>query len=202
MKKNHYYLYCDASYAHIEQFAVSGYVVFTSTAQHEKESKTPENVKTYFFKEKNNIRAEILGANKALNELKELLLKSDITLSNLDLQLYSDCQTLTNLLGRREKLEATGYISDRKKAPLANTDLYQEFFKLYDELQPEIHWVKGHAPGEADDRNQAHFRVVDKVVRKQLRILVKKENPNEQEPAKRTDQKSFQRIQRKKLGST
>ena len=120
-------------------------------------------IRTHFFKEKNNSRAELYGAIHALQTFL------DEHKERCQVELFCDGPTLTNLLERREKLEATDFISVRKKATLPNADLYKLFFSLIDQLQPAIHQV-----GEEWTDSKKNFHLLDKQVRKELRTLVKK----------------------------
>jgi ribonuclease HI len=178
-EKQSFFLYTDASFSHLENLGVSGFYVFEGTSQHENSQPNSHGLKTYFFKEENNIRAEIVGALFALNHFMSDCKAKNLALNSVDLNLYSDCQTLTNLLSRREKLEATDYISERKKTTLVNADLYKQFFKVYDDLKPQIHWLEGHFKKATMTLTQKNFQVVDKQVRKELRTLVKEKQPAE-----------------------
>ncbi len=175
MSKAKYFVYTDASFSHLDSLGVSGFSVFESETTHEQGAMTRAGIRTHFFKESNNIRAEIIGALWALNTIAEESKNSGSgKLSDkLEINLFSDCQTLTNLLARRGKLIATDYISKRKNLPLVNTDLYKDFFIVYDELQPIIHWVNGHTKKENQTAIQKNFEMVDKQVRKELRTMVK-----------------------------
>ena len=176
MSKTKYFVYTDASFSHLDLLGISGFSIFESEATHEQGVMTRAGIRTHFFKESNNIRAEIIGALWALKTIAEESKNSGPgKLSDkLEINLFSDCQTLTNLLARRKKLIATDYIGVRKNTPLANTDLYKTFFLIYDELQPVIHWVNGHTKKENQSQIQKNFEVVDKQVRKELRTMVKK----------------------------
>jgi len=88
------------------------------------------------------------------------------------LNVYTDCQTVTGLIDRRDKLEKTNFISQTKQTPLANADLLKEFYKIYDQLHPEIIWVKGHTSSK-DTKIKKNFSTVDKEVRKALRLALK-----------------------------
>jgi ribonuclease HI len=173
MKIEKYFIYTDASYSHLDGFAVSGFLIFDGLKAHQASQFTKDGVRTYFFKEENNIRAEIVGAMHALNLFIEERKKEKVSLDDIEVNLYSDCQTLTNLLQRREKLEATDFISARKKTTLPNATLYKDFFSLYDELKPKIHWLEGHSKKATQSLEQKHFALVDKQVRQELRATVK-----------------------------
>lgn len=172
MRTQQYHIYTDASFSRIENLGVAGFLIF--------DGKTSEPaIRTYTYKETNNIRAEIVGAIWALQTFIEDCKKENQNADELEINLYSDCQTITNLLTRRKKLEATDFISARKKSRLANADLYKTFFLIYDELQPKIHWVKGHSKKESQTLIQKNFALVDKQVRKKLRAILTKGSRDE-----------------------
>ena len=177
MKVSKIFIYTDASFSLAGAFGVYGFVIFNSVATHEKGLAMEPGIRTHFFKEANNIRAEIFGAIHGLKIFIEESRKDKLNLNGIEINLYSDCQTLTNLLGRRDKLTSTNYISASKKTTLANADLYKIFYSIYDELKPKLHWVKGHSKKENQSIIQKNFQMVDRQVRKELRTLVKKNQP-------------------------
>lgn len=172
MNKKKYYIYTDASYSHKEALGVSGYLIFTSEFTHELSEITELSIKTDVFKESNNIRAELCGAINVLKIFIETQKKEKCCFSSLEINLYTDCKSLTNLLARRKKLELTGYIGSSKKTILSNADLYKIFFLIYDDLKPIIHWVKGHSSKASQTLVQRNFQIIDKHVRKELRTYV------------------------------
>lgn len=164
---NQYFIYTDASFNKNFQTGVAGFFIFNSTAEHEKGLDSIASIPTITFTEKNNIRAEIRGALYALEFFEKKIEEKDFSLT-----LYTDCQTISHLLERREKLESTHYISKQKKAVLANADIYKAFFLIYDRLRPEIVWVKGHVSSENQTAIQKNFSFIDKAVREKLRSLI------------------------------
>ena len=142
-------IYTDASFSKTHGLAVIGYMI-------------SDKLTILEIKESNNIRAEIRGVITALNAAPK----------SASVTLYTDCQTVTELIGRRDKLEKTNFISQTKQTPLANADLYKEFYKIYDQLHPEIIWVKGHTSSK-DTKIKKNFSTVDKEVRKALRLAIK-----------------------------
>ncbi len=130
------------------------------------------NIQARSFQVNNNIRAEIIGANYILKKLNDEINLKDIDHKNVEINLYSDCQTLTDLLRRRDKLQANDFVSGKKKTELANADLYKEFYALYDLIKPQIIWVKGHSRNAGQSVEQKNFQIIDQKVRKELRLLV------------------------------
>jgi ribonuclease HI len=155
------YIYTDASFSKSHEVAVIGYAIFNSTEEHESVPLAKLKLNISQIQENNNIRAEITGALMALRSCPK----------NKMVFLYSDCQTTCNLLSRREKLERTNYISQSKNQILANADLYQEFYRLYDLIRPEIQWVKGHSKNKLT-QIEKNFSHLDKEVRKYLRKTI------------------------------
>ena len=101
---------------------MSGFLFFANEVAHQSSTILDSSIETQSFKVKNNIRAEIIGANHCLKRLIDEIKLIGIDAKNLEINLYSDCQTLTNLLLRREKLTAQNCISGKTKAELANAD--------------------------------------------------------------------------------
>lgn len=173
LKKQNYlqkiFIYTDASFNPSEGLALSGFLFFANEIAHQSSTILDSSIETQSFKVKNNIRAEIIGANHCLKRLIDEIKLIGIDAKNLEINLYSDCQTLTNLLIRREKLTAKNFISGKTKAELANADLYKIFYLMYDELKPNIFWVKGHSKSENQSLQQKNFQIIDRLVRKELR---------------------------------
>ena len=86
-----------------------------------------------------------------------------------DIELYTDCESIIKLAGRRQKLEASNYISASKGILLANADLYQKFFNVCDLTSPRLTWVKGHCKKSDQTYIHRNFSYLDKAVRQQLR---------------------------------
>ncbi len=166
------FIYTDASFNASLALAVSGYLFFGSETAHATSEVVESNIQTRSFKVKNNIRAEIMGANYILKKLNDEMKLEEISLKSIEINLYSDCRTLTDLLRRRDKLQASNFISGKKKTELANADLYKEFYVLYDLIKPQIIWVKGHSRNAGQSIEQKNFQIIDQKVRKELRLLV------------------------------
>lgn len=156
MDSEKFYIYTDASFSKELQLGVAGWLVFRRASS--------ETIRTVSFKETNNIRAEIKGVILALKEASQGL--------SGEIHLYTDCQTIAGLSNRREKLETSNYRSHQKRAALRNADLYRELFRLYDSLNPMIHWIKGHSPKRNQSIEQRNLSKIDQVVRKELRKLL------------------------------
>jgi len=82
--------------------------------------------------------------------------------------IYSDSQTIIGLPGRRERLEQNDYRS-RKNRRLNNYKLYQEFYRMTDQLDCEFVKVRGHLVSNQKDDIDRMFTLVDRASRKALR---------------------------------
>jgi ribonuclease HI len=159
------HIYCDASFSQKRQMALSGYLLLEGDDSHI-DPDSPQPVQTEIFRETNNVRAELRGVIFALESLIEgkCAIKADRPII-----LYTDCQTIVSLLGRRQRLESSNFVSKRTKMELSNAQLYRQFYGLYDRLNLTIIWVKGHSPKSGRNNSTENFSYVDKVVRKKLR---------------------------------
>lgn len=156
------YIYCDASFSKIYQIAIIGSLIFKNNNEHQFKLSSEAQSKLIQIREINNIRAEIKGVILALQSCPR----------EKHIVLFTDCQTLSELIRRRPHLEKSNYISKNKKAELANADLYKKFYLLYDQIKPEIFWVKGHSEKSNATLQQKHFSYIDKMVRSKLRSVV------------------------------
>ncbi len=81
---------------------------------------------------------------------------------------FTDSQNIIGLHGRRKRLESNNYLS-KKKTPIKNTALYQEFFRLTDQLDCKFIKIKGHKASRKKDEIEKIFTLVDRASRKTLR---------------------------------
>lgn len=82
--------------------------------------------------------------------------------------LYTDSQNIIGLLGRRERFEKNNYYSKNGKR-IVNFELYQEFFRITDQLDCKILIVKGHKKSNQKENTDRLFTLVDRASRKALR---------------------------------
>lgn len=75
---------------------------------------------------------------------------------------YSDSQYVTGLMGRKEKLAAKGFLTN-KGVPIRNLDLVQEFYSLEAAMEVTFVKVKAHSKGVPYNEE------VDKLVRGMVR---------------------------------
>ncbi len=175
MPENKLYVYTDASFSKELNLGVAGFLLFTRSTDHKASNFASSVLRTRKMTVTNNIRAEIEGVLWALNTLRTEWLITDGRLSEnkYEINLFTDCQSIINLLPRRDKLESTNYMSHRKKSVLTNADLYRQFYEVYDLLLPRFFWVKGHSRKNDQKWIEKNFSYIDQVVRKELRTCDK-----------------------------
>ncbi|MCP4114382.1 MAG: ribonuclease H [Desulfobacteraceae bacterium] len=81
---------------------------------------------------------------------------------------YTDSQNIIGLPGRRDRFERNGYRS-RKNKRLGNYELYQQFYRMTDQLDCEFLKVRGHKPSNQKDGIDRLFTLVDRASRNALR---------------------------------
>ena len=84
------------------------------------------------------------------------------------LTIYTDSQNIIGLPTRRQRLEKNDYHSSKNRR-LNNYQLYQEFYRLTDQLNFEMIKVPGHLVAEKKDKIDQLFTLVDRAARKALR---------------------------------
>jgi len=102
-------------------------------------------------------------------ELQTLLWAlSDIQALGRKLILYTDSQNIIGLHRRRERLEINEYQSKNNKR-INNYKLYQEFYRITDQLDCELFKVRGHKVSNQKDYIDRLFTIVDRASRNALR---------------------------------
>ena len=81
---------------------------------------------------------------------------------------YTDSQNIMGLQGRRDRLEQNDYRSKKNKR-LKNYELYQEFYRMIDQLDCEFVKVRGHQVSNQKDDVDRLFTLVDRASRNALR---------------------------------
>jgi ribonuclease HI len=81
---------------------------------------------------------------------------------------HTDSQNITGLQGRRDWFEQNDYRS-KKNRRLNNYELYQEFYRLADQLELEFVKVPGHRGADEKGDIDRLFSIVDRASRKALR---------------------------------
>jgi len=108
-------------------------------------------------------------------ELQTLLWAlDDATLLNaekpLRVVIYSDSQNIVGLSARRGGLEQRNYCASNGKQ-LNNAELYQQFFRVIDQLDCQIIKVNGHNPQHVKTPVDRVFALVDRTSRSTLRAF-------------------------------
>ncbi|MBW2602735.1 MAG: ribonuclease H [Deltaproteobacteria bacterium] len=102
-------------------------------------------------------------------ELQTLLWAlSDIQALGSRVIVYTDSQNIMGLQGRRDRLEQNDYRSKKNKR-LKNYELYQEFYRMTDQLDCEFVKVRGHRASNQKDDMDRLFTLVDRASRNALR---------------------------------
>jgi len=106
-----------------------------------------------------------------IDALGSVLQKS---VSDTKVSLYTDCQSVCDLLGqRKEKLERNCFITRSGKI-IKNVDIYKELYSIAENFQIEVFKIKGHGPTVCRLTIQERiFAVLDKLSRKKLRVYLK-----------------------------
>ena len=81
---------------------------------------------------------------------------------------YTDSQNIIGLQGRRDRLEQNDYRS-KKNRRLNNYKLYQEFYRMSDQLDCVFVKVRGHLVSNQKDDIDRLFTLVDRASRNALR---------------------------------
>ena len=81
---------------------------------------------------------------------------------------YTDSQNIMGLQGRRERFEQNNYRSKNNRR-LNNYELYQEFYKVTDQLNCKFVKVRGHQVSNQKDDIDRLFTLVDRASRNALR---------------------------------
>ena len=81
---------------------------------------------------------------------------------------YTDSQNIVGLHERRERFEQNNYRS-KKNRHLNNYELYQEFYRMTDQLNCKFVKVRGHQVSNQKDDIDRLFTLVDKASRNALR---------------------------------
>ena len=102
-------------------------------------------------------------------ELQTLLWAlSDIQVLGNRVIVYVDSQNILGLQERRDWFEQNDYRSKKNKR-LNNYELYQEFFRMTDQLDCKFVKVRGHQKSDQKDNIDRLFTIVDRASRNALR---------------------------------
>ena len=121
-----------------------------------------EEIKTHVqlrrFEQTSSTRLELQTLLWALEDIQALGCKVTV---------YTDSQNIIGLPGRRQRLEQTDYRS--AKGRLNNCDLYQEFYRLTDQVECQFVKVRGHQVAQHKNEIDQLFTLVDRASRQALR---------------------------------
>ena len=149
-------LFCDGSVNPQQKIGYGAYFIYTQidTIQSAK-----EKIQTKKFIDTSSTKLELEVLLWALED-KELQDKV--------IDVYTDCQNILGLEGRRKRLESNDYKSAKGKL-LNNHELYKAFYKRIDTLNCTFIKVKGHKPSKEKDMIDDLFTLVDRGSRDMLR---------------------------------
>ncbi len=118
-----------------------------------------ERVKVMRFEHTSSTKLELQTLLWALRDVQALGSKVIV---------YTDSQNIMGLPGRRERFEQNSYRSKKNK-PLNNYELYQEFYRMTDQLNCKFVKVRGHQVSNQKDDIDRLFTLVDRASRNALR---------------------------------
>jgi ribonuclease HI len=116
-------------------------------------------VKVRRFEHTSSTKLELQTLLWALNDIQALGSKVIV---------YADSQNIMGLQGRRDRLEQNDFRS-KKNRRLNNYKLYQEFYRMIDQLDCEFVKVRGHQVSNQKDDIDRLFTLVDRASRNALR---------------------------------
>ncbi len=116
-------------------------------------------VKVKRFEHTSSAKLELQTLLWALSDIKALCSKVTV---------YTDSQNIMGLQERRDRLEKNDYFSKKNKR-LNNYELYQEFYRMIDQLDCKFIKVRGHQLSKQKDDIDRLFTLVDRASRNALR---------------------------------
>ena len=98
-------------------------------------------------------------------ELQTLLWSlSELVPPSEAIRIHTDSQNILSLPGRRQRLPHSHYLS-RKQQPIANADMYREFYALTDKYDYQLIKLAGHPAPSARTAVDWVFALVDSAAR-------------------------------------
>ena len=116
-------------------------------------------VKVRRFEHTSSTKLELQTLLWALKDIQTLLSRVVV---------YTDSQNIMGLKGRRERLEQNNFRSKKNRC-LNNYELYQDFYRITDQLNCKFVKVHGHQVSNQKDDIDKLFSLVDKGSRHALR---------------------------------
>ena len=160
-----YKFYVDASFEIKSSLGILGHIVVIS------DSKNYDISLSSAIFEKNNIRMELKANIEVLKIIIDIRKSHTLFNDESSFEIFTDCQTVSNLIERKQKLLDNDFKSKRSGKDLNNADLYREFFHLQDIAKAKIRWIKGHTTKSERNEDAYYFSMIDKAVRAKLRDL-------------------------------
>lgn len=125
-----------------------------------------EQVNVKRFEQTSSTKLELQTLLWALGEMSASANNRDMVLTA-----YTDSQNIIGLRRRRAQLEKNDYFSSKGKQ-LNNYELYQEFYRLTDQLNCQFVKIKGHQPSKHKGKIDKLFGLVDQASRRALREVI------------------------------
>tara|TARA_R110001592_G_scaffold114997_3_gene315206 strand:- start:7 stop:552 length:546 start_codon:yes stop_codon:yes gene_type:complete len=175
----HLHLFTDGSVHTQSKSGVGAYLLLSDT--HAPIDSISTKVKLKKFDNTSSTKLELQTLLWAVNEVNSQEIGEDLTLT-----IYTDSQNIISLPERQTRLESNNYIS-RKHKPLANAELYQEFYQLINDCSLGLNSassntysankyifvkMKGHKISGEKDKLDQLFSLVDRAARRGLREIV------------------------------
>jgi len=172
----HLHLFTDGSVHTQSKFGVAAYLLLSDI--NAPIDLLEERVKLKQFDNTSSTKLELQTLLWAVNEVNA---KNNV--EDLILTIYTDSQNIITLPARQTRLESNNYIS-RNHKPLANTELYQEFYKLINDCTRShtncsantytsnkyiFVKIKGHKVSNDKNKIDQLFSLVDRAARRGLR---------------------------------
>ena len=117
------------------------------------------SVKVRAFENTSSTKLELQTLLWALNDIQAL---------GSNVIVYTDSQNIMSLQRRRDRFEQKDYRSNKYKR-LNNYELYQEFYRITDQLDCEFVKVRGHQVSNQKDDIDRLFTLVDRASRNALK---------------------------------
>lgn len=175
----HLHLFTDGSVHAQAKFGVGAYLLVSDISV--PIASLYEKVKLKSFDNTSSTKLELQTLLWAVNAVNAKELGEDLMLT-----IYTDSQNIITLPARQSRLESNNYIS-RQHKPLANAELYQEFYRLTDGWSRSLTRcsanictsnkytfvkVKGHKVSSEKGKLDQLFSLVDRAARRGLRAVM------------------------------
>lgn len=157
MKTDKLLLFTDGSVNQSLNFGYGAYLAVSETEIRTVDLKKLVMLKR--FDETTSVKLELQTLLWALKEVMNF---------NGEINVYTDSQNILGLAGRRERLEKSDFYSKQNRR-ITNWEIYQDFYRLTDELNIEIKKVTGHKKTSTKDDIDRIFTLVDRASRNAVR---------------------------------